>query len=1059
MGNTPTSILYSSDGYEISISNASTTTASNRALLIAGSDGSNNRLIALDTTGRQLVVGAGTAGTPAGGVITIQGSPSGTPVPVSVPGLASLTSMFGSATPPAGSASGFSDGTNMQMGRVFDVDSGAGTQYVLGVNLRQSSSGGSVELGTGSNPLTINSTFASNVGSNLPTQAVLLGGSDSVNIQALRTSASAPGGTEYGLITRNIPSGTQTVSGSGNFTVIGTGTDNTANSTAKLPVLVAKANTSAPTWTDGNMAPLSVDGSGNLRITGSVSTSNPSVSTTGTAPPASATYIGGSVTTLPPTYTTGQMSALSLTTAGALRIDGTATYQPVAGAVYTSYQPDPSSTDTLVNNGIALDTSGRLETHGSITTDEGSFRDDFVGTTLTTTLAGTVTFTNNSNIVTGSGTNFTKSVLVGQFIKKSSDAETLYVLVSSVNSDTSLTLSSVYTGTTAATTAVVSNWKTFTGSGGSLTISNSNLVIASGTTSGSSTYIQRKADYLPFSCSAWVNISQNIANQTAFFGFIDTASTPANPIKQVMVQISGTNNNQVSFITSSLNASYATEITNVILPAGASLLNNNLFQIDITGAKATLSINGTLVAVNNLHIPGPYDQLNYVVGITNTGTPASNTTLYCDSVYFCNSDRLEVANSFIGDPLNTLSSIKDTNNRTIRATISQEIKVAGLYTLSDLTNKYELDTRQWDTLTATGGTAVHVPALSALRVSVTGTSGSTAAICTNTYFKYQAGYTQLIALSIINSDSGQANQVREWGYFDGYNGLFFRLSGTALNIVERSNTSGSVVDTIIPQNLWNVDKLDGTGLSSITLDVTKGNLYEIEVQWYGVGTVRYFIDNILVHESLHANTLTVPYTATAQLPVQFRIANSGASSAGSLTMICARVGAQGQIHEPFEWSFSAFTASDLLVGTTEIPIMTIRPKSLYNSITNRMVILPKVLTVSTEGYKMSWKLIYNATLTGASYTSASALSGVEYDVSATSYSGGELILRGFLNNDIDSDYVDLSPLFDMLGRKLRMPGFAGLGSNTSQDTLTLVATCESVGKTRARANITWVEVR
>lgn len=115
--------------------------------------------------------------------------------------------------------------------------------------------------------------------------------------------------------------------------IAGTGTDNSANSTTKLPVLAAVATTAAPTYTNTNMVPLSTDLAGNLRITGSISATNPSVSATGAAPPASATYIGGSVTTAAPSYTTGQMSALSLTLAGALRVDGSAVTQPVSGTV------------------------------------------------------------------------------------------------------------------------------------------------------------------------------------------------------------------------------------------------------------------------------------------------------------------------------------------------------------------------------------------------------------------------------------------------------------------------------------------------------------------------------------------------------------------------------------------------------------------------------------------------------------------------------------------------------------------------------------------------------
>jgi hypothetical protein len=46
----------------------------------------------------------------------------------------------------------------MRSGRVFDLDSGAGTQYVVGVNLRLAASGGSVELGTSTDPVRVDPT-------------------------------------------------------------------------------------------------------------------------------------------------------------------------------------------------------------------------------------------------------------------------------------------------------------------------------------------------------------------------------------------------------------------------------------------------------------------------------------------------------------------------------------------------------------------------------------------------------------------------------------------------------------------------------------------------------------------------------------------------------------------------------------------------------------------------------------------------------------------------------------------------------------------------------------
>src|SRR5690349_3881129 len=47
--------------------------------------------------------------------------------------------------------------------------------------------------------------------------------------------------------------------------------DNSTNSSSKVPALIARANTSAPSWTDGNQVPVSVDLNGNLRTTATLS--------------------------------------------------------------------------------------------------------------------------------------------------------------------------------------------------------------------------------------------------------------------------------------------------------------------------------------------------------------------------------------------------------------------------------------------------------------------------------------------------------------------------------------------------------------------------------------------------------------------------------------------------------------------------------------------------------------------------------------------------------------------------------------------------------------------
>ena len=61
-------------------------------------------------------------------------------------GAGGTSSSFGSAVPSSGTAAGFSDGTNMQLARVHDLDSSGGTQYNLGVSLRRTANGSSAEL-------------------------------------------------------------------------------------------------------------------------------------------------------------------------------------------------------------------------------------------------------------------------------------------------------------------------------------------------------------------------------------------------------------------------------------------------------------------------------------------------------------------------------------------------------------------------------------------------------------------------------------------------------------------------------------------------------------------------------------------------------------------------------------------------------------------------------------------------------------------------------------------------------------------------------------------------
>lgn len=332
--------------------------------------------------------------------------------------------------------------------------------------------------------------------------------------------------------------------------------------------------------------------------------------------------------------------------------------------------PSPFNVESLTPAPLNQDAFGNLQTRGPVLTDEGSLRDDFTGTSLLTTLTGTVEFSNGSTAVNGTGANlFTTQVGIGQYVRSNSDPETDFAQVGSVANNTSLMLDIPYAGANnTGATGIVSNWATTTGSG-SLTVANSILTIASGTTSGNTTSITRDIDYLPISMTANLSISQRIANQTAIIGFVDDNDSNA-----CVVQFTGTSNTTVNFITAFSSQATDIQTTAVTLPGGATTASSNVYVIDLSPAQATLTINGIVVAINTLHLPGPYEDLQLRASITQTAT-VTTTSLAIDNIYVENIDRVQIVADFSGEPFpvfGNLNSGQPDNN-------TAPIKIGGVY--------------------------------------------------------------------------------------------------------------------------------------------------------------------------------------------------------------------------------------------------------------------------------------------------------------------------------------------------------------------------------------------
>jgi hypothetical protein len=384
-----------------------------------------------------------------------------------------------------------------------------------------------------------------------------------------------------------------------------------------------------------------------------------------------------------------------------------------------------------------------------------------------------------------------------------------------------------------------------------------------------------------------------------------------------------------------------------------------------------------------------------------------------------------------------------------------ETRIAEPYQIANLINKYEIDPNDYGTQTVGGGTVTHLPLQSAIKLAVTGASGDKARLRTHNYYRYQAGRGMFIRLTQFQADVGNANQIKRWGYFDNNDGLFFEKNGTTLRVVRRSSTSGSPVDYPANQADWNMDKLDGTGPSGVTVDITKGSIWELQFQWLGVGVVNWYLNGILFHQMRHPNTIAGPYMRTATLPLTWEIENTGASSPSWISAICGSIMIEGGADEP-DYTFGVFNSADVTVSTVERPLLSIRPKLLYNSIENRMVVVPFLASIATDGKRASFRLVLDGVLTGASWSSANAQSSVEFDEAATALTGGLTLIRGLLPNAIDSKDLDLRGYFNNIARNLRRLAFT-----TDVNVMTIMGKNEgaSGGNTLMRASLTWQETR
>lgn len=378
-------------------------------------------------------------------------------------------------------------------------------------------------------------------------------------------------------------------------------------------------------------------------------------------------------------------------------------------------------------------------------------------------------------------------------------------------------------------------------------------------------------------------------------------------------------------------------------------------------------------------------------------------------------------------------------------------------TLFDSSHRYD-DNGLWATSTTSGGSSAFAVNQGLVNLNVDTTANAEVVRETYKVFSYQPGKS-LQVLSTFVFNPAKTNLRQRIGYYGAQNGMYLELDNTTLSFVERSFVTGALSEIRVAQSSWNVDKMNGTGPSLLTLDITKAQIFWMDIEWLGLGTVRmgFVINGKLVHchSFHHANLINAPYITTASLPLRYEIKNTGTTASASvLKQVCSTViseggyqlgGFQQGIGTPISSSFQLSATP-----ATYLPVISIRLKSTE---LDAIVILTALSIMGVgNGINYSWRLTTGSTVTTGAWTSAGTDSSVEYTISGTAVSGGRVLATGFINSSNQG-----SPTIDVLKEALFKFQLERNGLTSTPINVTLEVAAATANE-RIFASIDWEEI-
>ena len=303
------------------------------------------------------------------------------------------------------------------------------------------------------------------------------------------------------------------------------------------------------------------------------------------------------------------------------------------------------------------------------------------------------------------------------------------------------------------------------------------------------------------------------------------------------------------------------------------------------------------------------------------------------------------------------------------------------------------------------------------------------------------------------------------------------IGGGTAECFIRTSISGSAVETTYPQNGW-VDLKSG-------VDWTKSHIFTMDFQSLKVGRIRFgMVKNgvlRLVKELYNDNVRDGGYWQLANGSVYWHLYSDGtnsymevgygnannaigfrykitANASATMKAICCTVKSEGgeDLYDmPGLPRAADNNTTARTVSTTRLPVISIRPKTTFNSLENLILAIPKSYFITTT-QPIHYELYHDATLDAGSVSWADVDtddSMMEYDVSATSFTGGHKVGAGYLGT-AGSAQTRSGGGAGLLGKTLLWDR-----QNTVTGVLTLAAIRTTASDATVYAGLEWEELR